>query len=226
MSGSSKSQPDLFKVIAAGAVLAGVLGYRSFLEANQTTEQKRASRKARQEGQARSKARKKALERASELQKARWQQFKNDKRAQAAIDAEYYFPIIAGPIAARVSTNSDITRDYTSHTVTAATDQERMLIVHYQGAGPPSVSYQSSRGKVYQNLNALRGKVLIGEVGSSSASLYKRMAGLLAAMQREGHFAQLTFCLQSGKRRDIAERHYAAYARARGWPEKLRGVYD
>jgi len=161
-----------------------------------------------------------------ELDRAHWKAFETDAQAQAGFEAEYYVPVDAVPVAAAV----EMTR---SGSMWAITDRYRVThaddvlsFSHDLDGGFMALSLDSSVGHFETGVGAPPGRLTIGQCNGVPSPLQRKVAGLVGAMQAEGHFADRQICAVLSDRHAVLDRHYADYARARGWPAERTGEVD
>lgn len=216
-----KIDPPPEKLAVIGAVGAIALGIHFAREmgkspAGRADERRRnADRNAlRRENQAR-------LQEAWKIDAARWRQFEEDPEARAAISAERHIAIDAGPADAEVTYRTSANYGHRKDWVTAKSgDKTLVVLVDYDGGS--WITYSSATAHYHSRFGSTDGYVTIGESEGPVTDDQACAARLLGTMQLQGHLPGIISIARPWSFQRI-ERHFAAYARARGWPEERNG---
>lgn len=161
------------------------------------------------------------LQEAWKIDAARWRQFEEDPEARADISAERHLVIDAGIADAEVTFRTSANYGHRKDWVTAKSGDET-LVVHVDYDGGSWVTYSSATAHYHSRFGSTDGYVTIGESEGPVTADQVRAARLLGAMQLQGHFPGIISIARPWSFERI-ERHFAAYARARGWPEERHG---
>lgn len=161
------------------------------------------------------------LQEAWNVDAARWRQFEEDPEARAAISAERHVTINAEPADAQVTFRTSSNFGHRKDWVTATSGDET-LVVHVDYDGGAWITYSSGTAHYHSKFGSTDGYVTVGESEGPVTADQVRAASLLGAMQLKGHFPGIISIVRPWSFERI-KRHFAAYARAHGWPEERHG---
>ena len=214
------------QLLGIGAVVAFALGAHIRRHTSRSPAERAKEAEARRRRHAEKRAYEVRWKGAWERDRAHWKAFEADKRAQARFDAEYYVPVDAVPAVATVERDTggsfwDITETYR-----VACGDDVLTFWHHRDGGYLSLELGSSIGQFKCGVGTPDGRLTIGECDGVPSPLQHRAAALIGAMQAEGHFAGRQICAVLPNKQALLDRHYADYARERGWPPERNGEAD
>jgi hypothetical protein len=222
----SGKEPTPLQMLGIGAVIAVAFGAHVFRQASRSPAERAKSDEDRRRRHAENRAYEVRWKKAWELDRAHWKSFEANERAQARFEAEYYVPVDAAPAAATVErfvsgSFWDITESYR-----VVCGDDVLTFWHHRDGGYLGLKLDSPIGQYKCGVGAPDGRLTIGECDGVPSALQHRAAALIGAMQAEGHFADRQICAVLPDKQAVLNRHYAEYARERGWPPERNGEAD
>lgn len=160
---------------------------------------------------------------ASKLDQDHWAAFKADPAAQATFAAEYYVPVAAPRASGTFSEErgGSLWDTWISYRMTNGDD--RLTLTHRHDGGYLSVTLKSPDGDYQSNMGAPNGRLSFGECDRSPSVLQRKVASFIRAIQANGFMLERELCLTRRDRQSLIEKHYAQFAKARGWPPEKDG---
>lgn len=215
------------QLLAAGLVTAAAIGMQLYREARRSPEEraKDAAKRAKQRNakrradQARSRYHR-LMKEAETLDRHRWREFNSDPDAIARLDAESRIPIRANPANGSVTRASSGSLWGVVYTYIVSSDGDEFKLIHRIDGDCITVELTASVGNYRSGASRSRGCLVIGTRGEAPDRVFHRMAEMFAAVQAQGHWKGIDLCLLKEDHQKIETRHYADFARARGWPEE------
>jgi hypothetical protein len=224
----SRSSEKLITNQIAGivALSAVALGIQVVRHLNRTPAQKAAEAERLRRHHARKREYEVRRKQAWEADRAHWRAFEADAQAQALFEAEYYLPVDFAAVPAVVEKTRSGSMWAITETHRASHRDDVVTLSHYLDGGFLTAQLESPIGEFTCSVGAPAGRLTIGECDGTPSELQRKMAGLIAAIQAQGPFSGRRICAVLPNRRAVLERHYAAFARARGWPPEPDGEAD
>lgn len=185
-------------------------------DADKRAKQRDAKRRA---DQARSRYHR-LMKEAQALDRRRWREFKSDPDAIARLDAESRIPSRANPANGSVNRASSGSLWGVVYTYTVASDGDEFRLIHRIDGDYITVELAARVGNYRSGASLSRGCLVVGTRGGAPDRVFHRLAEMIAALQAEGHWKGYDVCLVKEDHQKIEARHYADFARARGWPEE------
>lgn len=161
-----------------------------------------------------------------ELDRAHWKAFEEDSEAQNRLADEIYVPVDVPPAGGPVEKTSGGSFWAITVRYRVTDGDDALALWHHLDGGYKKLNLESSIGNFACDVGTPPGRLTIGECDGAPSPLQRRAAALLGAIQAQGHFAGRRICAVLANRQEVLDRHYAEYARARGWEPQRNGAAD
>ncbi|QYJ08135.1 hypothetical protein [Qipengyuania flava] len=206
----------MVQAAAAGVSALACAGLYAFLRSSPERWSKVVERTERERQQ------KAGWAKARELDEARWEQFRGDSAAQARLHQDLYLVIDEPAVPAQTEYDSTSNYGHVTERWSARLGDEVLAISLDHDGGGAFLTFKDPE-QTYKALTSIRGaRCVIGTWDGPPSPVQRRVAAFVGALRDAGHVEGVP-CLSAPNYQELTARHYADYARQRGWPEERGG---
>jgi hypothetical protein len=218
--------PTPLQMLGIGAVVALALGAHIRRQASRSPAERAKAAEDNRQRHAEKRAYEVRWKKAWELDRAHWKAFEEDSEAQDRLANEVYVPVDVPPAGGPVEKTSGGSFWAITVRYRVTNGDDALTFWHHLDGGYLGLGLDSPNGSFTCDVGAPAGRLTIGECDGAPSPLQRRAAALLGAIQEQGHFAGRRICAVLANRAEVRDRHYAEYARARGWDTQRNGAAD